>query len=184
MCCTGDQTQHITWVIISLLFEGLRFLNLFRAFNDRFLCHKTGKVILKTQIPPFVQFRGALLVGWGGVGGGTAMITERKKGWILICFQFVYWHKQIAQSNKIFGVLFLLGWRAAKNVPQVCVFFWWRIEDLVPSVCCGQGKWKERGCYGNVNTWVAAQTGLPRVRAAVTEVRGAKWALLMAPSFL
>lgn len=50
-------------MIISLLFEGLRFLNLFRAFNDRFLCHKTGKVILKMQIPPFVKFRGALLVG-------------------------------------------------------------------------------------------------------------------------
>ncbi len=103
----------------------------------------------------------------------SAMITEREKGRILICFQFVYWHKQIAQSNKIFGVLSLLGSRAAKNVPQLCVF-WWRIEDLVPSVCCGQGKGKERGCYGNVNTWVAAQTGLPRVCAVVTEVRGGK----------
>lgn len=113
----------------------------------------------------------------------SAMITERKRGQILICFQFVFWHKQIAQSNKMFGVLSPLGWRAAKNVPQVCVF-WWRIEDLVPSVCCGQGKGKERGCYGNVNTWVAAQTGLPRVCAAVIEVRGAKRALLMAPSFL
>lgn len=173
-------------MIISPLFAkyflsfSCKFLNLFRAFNGRFLCRKTAEVILKTQIPPFVKFWGALFMK---KKIKSAMITERKKGRILICFQFVYWHKQIAQSNKIFGVLSLLGWRAAKNVPQGCVF-WWRIEDLVPSVCCGQGKGKERGCYGNVNTWVAAQTGLPRVRAAVTEVRGAKRALLIAPSFL
>ncbi len=102
-------------IICKVLSFSCEFLNLSNAFNGRFLCRKTGEVILKMQIAPFVKFWGALFMKkklpWirSGKRDGSSFVSNL----------YIGINKQHIQI-KYFGVLSLLGWRAAKNVPQVC----------------------------------------------------------------